>query len=387
MPSYESQRAALDRRRKLIETMMARGMEPQQGIMAGRIYVPPSPLSALTPALTMLAGGKAQEGLDIKDEELAQQQRQAQIQALQEIMAQKQAGGDWMTSALGNQDPMIQKLGQSGFEESLKPRELKEYQGQLYNPVSGELGPKLPRSKKFAAHRGQLYDPETGELGGMIGTAPAAPTTNVNVFQGKEESKFGQVLGQKNAERVDAALETIRSSSQTQDLLGRLKQLEGLPVLRGGAAPPIVKLVEIASTFGIEPGENVANAEVLQSLIEDRVTQYVLSGGRGITDEDAKRLQRALPDITKTAEGARRFRILLEEITGRNMKRASQTLDIMEKRYPELKGVRELEAPALEPVQAVPGPTAPAVPQVGEERKGYIFQGGDPADPQSWRKK
>jgi hypothetical protein len=34
-----------------------------------------------------------------------------------------------------------------------------------------------------------------------------------------------------------------------------------------------------------------------------------------------------------------------------------------------------------------PAVTAPKVPQVGEERKGYVFQGGDPSDPTAWRKK
>lgn len=79
---FDAEQSAINRRRKLAETLMGQGIQGSKGQMAGRFYVPPSHLEPLTRALSAFTGAKAGEAADTQTAALGKRRDEALAAAL-----------------------------------------------------------------------------------------------------------------------------------------------------------------------------------------------------------------------------------------------------------------------------------------------------------------
>jgi hypothetical protein len=404
---YDIQQQNIDGRRSLLNALTQQSLTPQRGQMAGQVYVGPGLLDALSRPLQALAATYGNQQLDQQDMENAQ----AQKQSLQSDLAglQGKTGQDFSTTALGSDNPLIQNIGEKSLLNAMAPKKPESFKLQTvagpdgkpsfaqvgsYGTIKPVDGLNPYEAPQFVG--GEAVIPSQAVPGQLYGRDPAPRINNQiqvtpQFMQGKEESQFGKTLGEKNATRVDAAQTVLDNQSTMQDLISRFKDLESQPMVRGGGANWAVKAAQFGSTFGIPVPEGISNAEQFQSLANGFISDRIAQGGRGFTDEDAKRLQNAVVDLTNSPEGATKVRKTLEDVNNRAVQRATQTLQIMGQRYPELQSPVGLKKSALGPTSTVAPSqqSAPAqqMPKAGDEMGGYIFQGGDPSSPNSWRPK
>jgi len=87
-PELAAQAAALRRRERLAEAMLARDMQPRPaGRMVGRFYVPTSPWAAASDAASSFVNASQLSGIDKERAALGEQYRQAQAQAVKDFVS------------------------------------------------------------------------------------------------------------------------------------------------------------------------------------------------------------------------------------------------------------------------------------------------------------
>lgn len=360
---YDVKIGSLKRRRGLLDALTQQSMTPDAGRMVGQIYVGPSLLDALAKPLTAAIANYGQERLDKQENQLARERQSGLVDAL---MGLPQGGGmDFTQAAMSSDYPEVQKLGEANFLAGLKQQQTPEKFGTSFQTVIGadgkpqlvQLGnrgtqnimsgmspyqePSFGNVKTIQRPDGSLgyiavdKSGQTKEIEGVDAYQRPPAQTNINL-NNKQESAFGQQLGKKDAERYDAANTVLANEANQMDMIGRVKALEESPMLRGGAAPLGIKAAEIAHTFGIEIAPDaVANAEQLDAVLQQAVVNFIQQGGRGITDEEGKRMMKTWPGLLQTAQGAKQVRMQMEEINRRNIRQAQVTQKAIRQRYPD----------------------------------------------------
>lgn len=390
---YDIAQGNIKRKRGLVDALQAQSLTPSQGGMVGQVYVGPGLLEALSKPLLALASNYAGGNLDKEELQNSQSRQSALVDALSGLQNQPGTSG-FTTEALGSQFPELQQAGMANLQAQLSPRAQESYtapvmdaQGNLQQfsnrgnvkntGVQGYNKPSYGNVKTVIGADGtpQLMaidnEGNTKVLPGEAYIKPPAQT-NINNNMPKQEGSFGKKLGEKDAERYDNANTILQSEGRMTDMISRIRNLEDSPVLRGGLADLGIKAAEIGSSLGFKTPEKVANAEQLRAILQQGVVDLIKEGGRGITDEDAKRMQQTWPDLLQTPEGARQVRQQMEEINARNIRQAKTTQNVLKQRYPDA-------------FPQAAGSTQNA-PQQGDVVDGYQYQGGDPASPNSWRK-
>lgn len=337
---------ALRRRRNLVDALTQQGMQGSQGQMVGQVYVAPSWLEAFSRPLSALAGAYAGQKMDEEEAQLQQQKSQGLADVLAGLQGKQ--GMDFTSAALSSEYPEAQALGLKNFEYGLNPRNQEKFGTSMQlgsDPVTGELvnvltsnrgNQKVSQYKPFEKPTfvgGEAVIPSQAVPGQLYGREPKGVTVNTNLP--KQESAFGKKMGEKDAERYDNANTILQNEASQADMINRIKQLEELPVLRGGLAPLAVKAAQIGATLGVPVPEQISNAEQLDAIIEGAVVQFIQQGGRGITDEEGKRMVKTWPGLLQTAEGAKKVRQQMEEINARNIRQAKTTQKILSERYPD----------------------------------------------------
>ncbi len=390
---YDIAQGTIGRQRGLIDALTQQSLTPSKGQMVGQVYVGPSLLDALSKPLMALAANYAGGNLDKEELANSQARQGALVEALSGLQNQPGSPG-FTTEALGSQFPELQKAGMANLAAQLSPRAQESYtaptmdasgnlvqfsnRGSVKNTgIQGYVKPDNQLKIVQNADGTQSYasiDANTGASKVIPGEAYVRPAaqTNINNNMPKQEGQFGKTLGQKDAERYDASNTVLQNEAKTQATIGRLQALENEPMFRGGAAPLINKLTSIASTFGLNPTpEESANAEKLQALVESSIVDLIKEGGRGITDEDARRQANTMANQMLTPGGAVKVREQMSNISNQNVRQAKAVQGYLRNRYPDA-------FPASSGQQSAP--------QAGDVMDGYQFQGGDPSDPGSWRK-
>lgn len=124
------------------------------------------------------------------------------------------------------------------------------------------------------------------------------------------------------------------------------------------------------------------SAQALGGMMERAKAWYAKNAGEaGLTDSQRKDL---VTQIQKLAGAAsKRQDNVDKQFTDLASRRGVDTQDL---RFIGRPAIASDEQKAPEKL-AAPRPAAPAAPKVGDERKGYVFKGGDPADQNNWVKR
>lgn len=353
---YDIAQSNIKRRRGLVDALTEQSLTPSKGGMVGQVYVGPGLLDALSKPLMALAGNYAGQGLDKEELTNSQDRQSALVEALSNLQSQPGTSG-FTTEALGSQFPELNTAGMASLSAQLSPRNIESY-GAPVATATGDLaqfsnrgnvlntGMKAYQKPSFGNVKtvvnedgttGYIAIDDAGNVKPIDAQAYVRPPaqTNINNNMPKQESSFGKKMGEKDAERYDAANAALASEGRMTDMISRIKSLEDSPVLRGGLADFGIKAAEIGSSLGFKVPEKVANAEQLRAILQQGVVDLIKEGGRGITDEDARRMQQTWPDLLQTPQGARQVRQQMEEINARNIRQAKTTQNVLRQRYPE----------------------------------------------------
>lgn len=355
---YDIVQGNISRRRELLDALTKQSLTPSQGQMVGQVYVGPSLLDALSKPLMALAGSYAGSSLDKEEAANSQARQSALVDALSGIHAQP-GTADFTREAVGSNLPEVQQMGLKNFEALLSPKNIETYGAPVATGPSGELTQFSNRGRPLKSgvnayqkpdNKLQIVtnpdgtqglmavDPNQGIANPIEGVTPYVrppAQTNINNNMSKQEGQFGKTLGQKDAERFDASNTALQNESAMQSTIQRFKAFEDLPVLRGGLAPLATKAAQIGATLGIPVPENISNTEQLNGLVQNMVVEFIKQGGRGITDEEGQRLVESVPGALSSPEGAKKLRMLMEDISQKNIRRAKATQGYMRQRYPE----------------------------------------------------
>jgi len=221
--------------------------------------------------------------------------------------------------------------------------------------------------------------------------APAA-VTNVNMTQEKEESKavgkgFGEQYNDLQKSGLDAGGKIARFSRLEQLLAG---------VTTGKFTPTTTQIAAAAESVGLNIDPSLPAKQAAEALSNEIALQLRNpSGGAGmpgaLSDKDREFLVGMTPGLAKTAEGnqmiidsAKKLAKRDQDVAriAREYRKKNGTLD--EGFYDELQ--RFSEANQLFEGGGAAKPAGPRPPSVGTVQSGYRFNGGNPADPNSWQK-
>ena len=192
---------ANERRRKMSEALMLQSLKGQQGVQAGRFYVPPSPLSAVAQALQGYMGAKGQADADTGNAEIGKRYQGLMADEVKKyvdagagtpgssetIMDEQANGGEGavatinaparppmdaktrITQAMVSQNPMLRAIGAKDYEALLKSAPgnmLGKIDPKDYTPESfaafmagGGAAVLKPRAKMEAGADGVYRDP------------------------------------------------------------------------------------------------------------------------------------------------------------------------------------------------------------------------------------
>lgn len=140
----QADQQAIEQRKRIANMLIQQSMQGQQGQMAGRFFVPPSPLSAIAQAVQAYQGKKGLDAVDEGTSALGRKYAQGQ-QSEMERIAQIRSGAPATTDAADNienpgtpgdprrsvmealtsQYPAVQKMGELQYKGDLSEREAK----------------------------------------------------------------------------------------------------------------------------------------------------------------------------------------------------------------------------------------------------------------------
>lgn len=384
--NYESRKKALERRRKLTETLMERGVAgPQaQGQMIGPHYLAPGLGAALAPALNVLAAGFMGKKLDKEEGALEQERNQQLAQAMAGIQEKVKSGDQsWMFDPMVLGDKTLSGYSTAAFKEQVKPRELGRYENQLFDPITGEVKKALPKEKKLSAHRGAIWDPSTGEVvKSGVGYAPASTNVTVNNAAPTAEKALSKTLGTGQGEAILEARKTKLDAVNTTRMLNRLEELDKNPVISGPQAGPLIWLGQAAAGFGIPiDTQRLANSEAYQQTIGESIARKVLEGGRGISNEDRAFIEKSYPSLMMTSQGRKAVIEHMRFVAQEQVRQADLMEQSLQGNFPELERLHNTNPSSqisLPPTNVSPqaagrgtraSPGQPVVPQIQSDEE------------------
>lgn len=370
---YDIAQGNISRRRGLVDALQQQSLTPSQGGMVGQVYVGPGLLEALSKPLAALASNYAGGNLDKEELANSQARQSGLVEALSQL--QNQPGTPGFTSeALGSQFPELQKAGMANLQAQLSPRAQESYtapvmdaQGNLQQfsnrgnvkntGVQGYEKPSFGNVKTVIGADGtpQLMaidnEGNTKVLPGEAYIRPPAQT-NINNNMPKQESSFGKTLGEEDAKRYSVANDDLKGASAMTDLIGRLDSMKDQPMLWGPASSLATKAATVASILpGVKMPAVVSNTEQLSAIVEGYLKDMIAAGGRGFTDEDAKRVAKSIGGTGASKEGFVQSLQSLKQSNDQFIRRAQTVQSVLKKRYPDAFPQENGDAGQGQPVQ------------------------------------
>lgn len=285
----------------------------------------------------------------------------------------------------------MREMGQHGYglpRERLDTMSLAELRGLMRQEERRVMGQEMAL-KQLAAQQAQQRIEQEAAIEQRI----------------REGQRFNQGMAAKNFDldwrkqmtaEGDAVMDRVRQSgldllreqdTRSQVSLRAAQEQEILNNLKGGAdhAPREVKFGDTRVIYSPKGGQfQLAPTFTLPEGLPEVAGRTAIPTGRGgvsyiptgdVTDKD--RYSRLTKQEGKLLDGISKSLFEEEKTALRRQLRSVQ------------EEIRGLESGRSESTPSAPGQPAarPAAPRVGEERQGYIYQGGDPANPSSWKKK
>lgn len=219
-------------------------------------------------------------------------------------------------------------------------------------------------------------------------SAAGRPVTNVSV---STEKKYGEQFAGEMA-KADASMRD--TALKAPDLALRANQirevLAGGKVITGTGADVRLAIGKALNLAGANDAETIANTETLSTQLSrntlDAIKASGLGSGNGFSNADRDFLEKAAGGkITLEPQTIDRLATLAHRAAEQSAKKWGTR-------------VRQIPADALQgtgitaeqidvPTLYQPKTQPPAAgPKPGHRQDGYIFNGGDPADPKNWKK-
>jgi hypothetical protein len=356
----------ISQQQKLSQMLLQQGLQQPQGQMISGRYVAPSIFQQLAPLLGAYAGSKGMETAEQKQLELAKAVRQGKEQETASIMEDINAGRNKealakiQSSRFGAGKELAGALVGNVIPKAQEPKVV----GNYLIGSDGKVIFKAP--KEYAPHPSQLvpvaggyaeYNPNTRTLtpiGGAGGGAGAPGGALMPPLPQHLQTEVASINQQKSS--INDALKTVEAN---KDAFGPKFAAPGLIAGEYGTSRMNEKL----------PSEQVqARAKVFNiasSVIKERA-------GTAQSKQEQEIIMRFLPS---PYDGEKAIR---DKLTAFNDYLTSKEQGI----NPVIGAV-----PAYKPEAITkPAATQANAPAVGTKQSGYVFLGGDPANPASWRK-
>lgn len=374
MADYASRRKALERRQKLIDAMIGGQQQISPGQMVSGHYVPAGPLQALAGVGQGIAGALMQKASDKESVALDQERASLMSEALRK--AKTQEIPDQIDTYMNSGDPALQEMAMALMKESSKPESFKgltTVRGPDGKPMLVQAGNRgsvkqvegmLPYERPMAV-RGEVLDPMTMQSYGMYGQADPGTNVNVTNFMPAQETAYSKETGKQVAGRtVDQLLvqreQVVNNFNQVQ----KMKQIANEGLVSGRLAPLGVFIGQTLSSFGVPVPEKLANAEQYDAAFQQPITQMILAGGRGITNEEGERIAKTWAPLWSSAEGRMKILQDLEQLQRRKFQSIEQATEHLREQRPDTYEMlqrdpaMQMSIPPIDPnAQTIPGVT------------------------------
>lgn len=374
MADFDSRREALRRRKALLDSLIEKAAGPiSPGQMVGDHFVPIGLGQALAPAIQSLAASYAGKRADKEAADLEKERTAALVAELQRVQGLPQ--NEQPAALAASEFAETREMGNKALLKALEPKELKMFEGTLYDPYTGKQGPKIEGRRNLKAHRGQLYDPQTGDLvGGQIGQAAAGPSVTVNLppLQRELDKSVGKGVGGRLVDQTlggrQAAINNIRTAQQ-------LQAISENEMATGQAAPLGVFASQLASSFGVQAPEWISNAESYDAGVQRAVSDFIMQDPKGITQAEADRFAKSWAPLTTTPQGRQQILRDVEEINRRKLQDIDKSIESLREKNPNIYEQIQID-PAMNmeiPQPRVPSTLAPSGAVV-PKRKGKFLE-------------
>src|SRR3990172_5358066 len=252
---YDTQQAELERRAAYAQALQQQGMESPQGQMAGRTYVPPSPLQGLAKKLQAGVGAYGAKQTADKQTTLATERQQKMVEALKGYGTSGNAGAlleNPDTAGYGVQGMMSERQAQMAAQlaadkasEDRRWRAEMEADKQKFQAEQNDLNRETRMQAAQMGGGGTPYylflpgangylvgNARTGQIEpGMVGGQRAIPGSLDPPLQGAlaGAKAGGKVEGESAAQAVVNLPKIVAGADQTTGLVNQILQHPGLP--------------------------------------------------------------------------------------------------------------------------------------------------------------
>jgi hypothetical protein len=326
---FQPELTDIQRKQKLAELLMQRGMQQPQGQMVGGRFVAPSMTERLASLFNIYSGRNLQETTEQRQQALAQKLRQAEMGDIQKFMEAGQtkpaetvygAGeeGPTMTTtpevkpdyrkqlaiALSSQSPTVRALGTEMLKQSMTPTKLGEGESLVTRDIFGTGGyaPIAQGAEKLPTEYKEYIKAQEGGFQGTFfdyqNALKRAGATNVQVSTEKSYgAEFGQGLAKNDVSLYQAATKAPQVLQTVQDTK---KLLDSGKIITGFGANQRLDVARLGSALNIggkDAKEVVANTQQLfanraQATL-DSIRESNLGAGQGFSNADRDFLEKA----------------------------------------------------------------------------------------------
>ena len=243
--------------------------------------------------------------------------------------------------------------------------------------------------------RGNTYDLSGKQISGNLQPRPQVPLVNLDM---KGDEAFARELAKKQAEQYQTNQEAAGISQSLLDTVQRGKQL--LPEVRTGfgagaeatTGSAMRALGMAPSSFGLMDPAKAEEFQAVSSQSVGLIRQVLKFPAAGFSDADRMMLEKAVSGLNKNPEANLAIFDAAEKVAQRQQEQTS-AMDEWIAKNKNLNGFNSYwtkynrEHPLFPKAEAKPKPSmGPTQPQPGKTIDGgYIYLGGDPANPKSWK--
>jgi len=326
---FQPELTDIQRKQRLAQLLMERGMQTPQGQMVSGRYVAPSATQQLANLFSVYSGRNLQEETEARQQALAQKLRQAEMSDLQKFMEAGRSApeqtvygagqeGPTMTVtpevkpdyakqlaiALGSQSPTVRSLGTEMLKQSMTPTKLGEGETLVTRDLlgSGKYAPiATGGTKEPTEYKEYLKAKEGGFQGSFFDYQQALKRAGATNVQVSTEKSYGAEFGQGLAKNDVSLYQTAQKAPEMLANVERTKKLlDDKNVITGFGANQRLDVARLGSALGIggkNTQETVANTQQLlanraQATL-DAVKESGLGAGSGFSNADRDFLEKA----------------------------------------------------------------------------------------------
>lgn len=325
---FQPELTDIQRKQRLAQLLMERGMQTPQGQMVSGRYVAPSWSQNLANLFSVYSGKNLEQETEARRQALAQKLRQAEARDLQSFMEAGRAApeqtvygagaeGPTMTVtpevkpdyrkqlaiALGSQSPTIRALGTEMIKQSMTPTKLGEGEKLVTRDLgTGAYGSIADGGEKLPTeYKEYVKAKEGGFQGSFFDYQQALKRAGATNVQVSTEKSYGQQFGQKLADTDVGLYQAAQKAPQVlQNVQETKKLVNSDKVITGFGANQRLDLARVGSLLNIggkDTKEVVANTQQLfanraQATL-DSIKESGLGAGQGFSNADRDFLEKA----------------------------------------------------------------------------------------------